>query len=193
MTVDKLVKKIRTDAKRKAKNIAKRAQEKAKAEEERIISEKEKKLDELRKESERELRTLKNRIHSQAKLEARKMELKVREEMIEDVFQGSLERLKDTPPEEYSAYLRQAIGKCVNILGDDIVIECNEESLDTVKDLANKIASGLRVEPNLQAVGGIKARSKDGSYIDMTFEANLERIKKDLRKEVTEMMFKEEM
>ncbi len=193
MSVDKLVKRIRTDAKRKAKIIAKRARDKAESEKEKIISEKERKLDELKKESDRELRTLKNRIRSQAKLDARKRELEVREEMIDEIFQEALKKLGSLQAEDYKVYIRQAIGKCVKVLGKDITVSCNEESKELVSEMAKKIAPSVKVKADLISVGGIKARSESGSFIDLTFESNLERMKKDIRKEISEMMFKEEI
>lgn len=193
MAVEKLVKRIRDDAKGKAANTAGSARERAAQERDRVSSEKEKRLAEMRKESEREFRTLKNRILSQAKLEARKMELEVREEMIEQVFKEALESLGAMSTGEHQEYLRMSIGKSVNLLGQDLTVLCTEDDLASVKELARKISPSVEVEASLDSVGGIKARSKDGAFIDLTFEANLERKRKELRREISEMMFREDI
>ncbi len=193
MPVDEIIKRIKQAAQRKVKNIEKRKEEKAEEIEQEIEREKDRKLDQIRKEKEREIDTTRNRIISQAKLDARKNKLQAREEMIEKIFDQAMEELDEAYPDDYEDYLRKAIGKASNILeGDSIAIHCNPESEEKVEELVSKIAPSLDVKSDLDVIGGIKAVSDSGSEIDLTFEASFERKKKELRKDISDMLFAED-
>ncbi len=189
MTVNKIIKKIEQEMNRKAENIMEREKEKAREKTKEIKKEKERKLQEITNKREREIKTMKNRIISQAKLDKQKQKLKVREEMIDQVFEKVYDELKNTDPSDYEDYLRQAIGKASNVLGDETVIHCNDESEDVVKRLAEKIDSSLQIESDINIIGGIIAESKSGAKIDMSFESNIERRKKELRKDISDIIF----
>jgi len=191
MTVNKIIKKIEQEMNRKAENIMEREKEKAREKTKEIKKEKERKLQEITNKREREIKTMKNRIISQAKLDKQKQKLKVREEMIDQVFEKVYDELKNTDPSDYEDYLRQAIGKASNVLGDETVIHCNDESEDVVKRLAEKIDSSLQIESDINIIGGIIAESKSGAKIDMSFESNIERRKKELRKDISDIIFKD--
>ncbi len=192
MALDKIIERIKKDVEHKTDTIYEREEEKAQEIREEIEREKKRKLNEIRKDKKREIKTLKNRILSQAKLEKRKKKLEVREEMIEKVFDEVMERVKAMDPSDYEDYLRKAIGRCDSTLKGDITILCNKDSKDKVKELARKIDPSLEVKAELDSLGGIKARSEEGSSIDLTFEANIERKKKELRKEIANILFPEE-
>ncbi len=192
MPVEKIIERIENDAQRKADNILAREEDKAEELKEEIKREKERKLDEIRKKKERDIKTMKNRILSQAKLEARKKKLNIREEMMEKVFDKAKTKIKNTDPSEYKEYLKDAVEKSVDVLGKDITIYCNKKSKDIVKDIVDNIDSSINLDDSLDSIGGIKASSEKGAEIDLTFEANLERIKKDLRKEISDILFAED-
>ena len=190
MPVDKIIERIKEDVDRKVENIVEREKEKAEEAKQEIEREKNRKLDEIRKKREREIKTMKNRILSQAKLKRQKKKLSVREEMMERAFDEAKNRLKEMSPGEYEDYLRQAIGKAADVLEGDVTILCNSEGEEKVKELAEKIKPSLKVKSELETIGGIKAES-EGSRIDFTFEANLERKKKEIRKEIADILFPE--
>ncbi len=192
MPVEKIIERIEKDAQRKADNILAREKEKAEELREEIEKEKERKLDEIRKKNEREIKTMKNRILSQAKLESRKKKLNIREEMMERVFENAKEKLEETDPSEYKDYLKDAVEKSTDVLGEDITVHCNEESEDIVRDMVDDIDPSIEVESSLDSIGGIKASSKKGAEIDLSFEANLKRIRKNLRKEISDILFAED-
>ncbi|MFP4050617.1 MAG: V-type ATP synthase subunit E [Thermoplasmata archaeon] len=192
MPVEKIIERIEKDAQRKSDNILAREEEKAEELKEEIEREKERRLDEIRKKKEREIKTMKNRILSQAKLEARKKKLNTREDMMEKVFENTKNRVKKTDPLEYKNYLHDAVEKSTDVLGGNITIYCNKESEDIVKDIVDDIDSSIKVANSLKSIGGIKASSEKGAEIDLTFEANLKRIKKDLRKEISDILFAED-
>ncbi len=192
MPVEKLIERIKKDAERKADEILEMKEEEAEEVRQEIEKEKERRLDEIQKKEEREIETMKNRIISQAKLESRKQKMNAREEMIEKVFQRTRERLKETDPSEYEDYLKKVVKKSINVLGKDIEIRCNEESLDLVQKIVEEIEPTIEVKDDLNSLGGIKAHSEKGAGIDFTFEANLERNRKELRKDVSDILFPEE-
>ncbi|MEF8832224.1 MAG: V-type ATP synthase subunit E family protein [Candidatus Thermoplasmatota archaeon] len=192
MPIEKIIERIEKETQGKIDNIIERGKEKAEKIEQEIEKEKEQRQDEIKKEREREIKTMKNRIISQAKLEAKKKRLNVREEMINDVFKEVKNRLDEKKAEEYEGYLKQSIKKSDEILKGDLKIRCDPESEQLVKQLAEKINPEIEIEPSLDTIGGIKASSEKGSSIDYTFEANLERKRKELRKEISDILFQEE-
>lgn len=192
MGVKDIVRKIKEDTQNKVDSIMDREEEKAEEIREEIRKEKERKLKQIEKKKKREIKTMKNRILSQAKLEKRKKKLKIREEMIDRVMNRAKEKLEEIEPEEHEDFLRKSIGQASNVLKGEITLRCNDESEEMVSELADKIDPSLEIEGGLKTKGGIKAVSNKGSSIDLTFEANLERRRKGLRKEISDILFSEE-
>lgn len=189
MSVEKIIERINKDLKAKIKHIEQREQKKAERETEKIRKEMERKLNEIERNREREIKIMYNRMVSQAKLKAKKKKLEVREQMMDKVFKEAKKEIAGTDPEKYREYLRKSIGKAVDVLGDEITIKCSEKSASIVKELTDKIAPSAEVESGLKTIGGIRAVSPVGAAIDLTFEANLERRKKELRKEISDILF----
>lgn len=192
MPVEKIIDKIKKNAEEKKESIMDRAEEKMEEVKDEIREEKERKIDEIKKKKEREIQTIQNRIISQAKLEKRKKVLNEREKIIDQVFNEAKEKIRDMEPEEYENYLKDALKRSVNILSEEAVLHCNSENVDKIKQIADELDLSNKIEGDLITIGGIKAVSKDGSKIDLTFEANLERKKRDLRKEVSNILFLED-
>lgn len=192
MGVKDIVRKIKEDTQNKVDSIMEREEEKAEEVREEIRKEKERKLKQIEKKKKREIKTMKNRILSQAKLEKRKKKLKIREEMIDRVMNRAKEELEEMDPEDYEDFLRKSIGQASSVLEGGIILKCNDESEEMVSELADKIDPSLEVEGGLNTKGGVKAVSNKGSSIDLTFEANIERRRKELRKEISDILFSEE-
>lgn len=192
ISVEKIVKRIERVVENKIDSIMKEKEKEAEKIRDEIEQDKEKKLKNIKKEKEREIKTLKSRIISQAKLESRKKKLKVREEMIEKIFKMAKEKLKMMDPEEYKEFLKNSIEKAHRTLEGDITIHCPKKSEDDVKEIAKTIDPSLEVAGDLKSTGGIKAISEKGATINLTFEANLERKRKELRKEISDILFSEE-
>ncbi|MEF8875023.1 MAG: V-type ATP synthase subunit E family protein [Candidatus Thermoplasmatota archaeon] len=192
MPIEKIIERIEEETQDKIDNIIQRGKEEAEEIEEEIEKEKERKLDEIKKEKEREIKTMKNRIISQAKLETKKRKLNVREEMINEVFKEVKNRLGSKEPDEYRGYLKQSIREIDDILESEITVKCNPGSEDIVKRFTEKRNPDIKVESSLDTIGGIRALSERGSTVDLTFEANLERKRKELRKEISDILFRQE-
>ncbi|MFO7791622.1 MAG: V-type ATP synthase subunit E [Candidatus Saliniplasma sp.] len=189
MPVNDIIKKIKQETNRKAEDILEREKKKAKKKTTEIQKEKEKKLGELKNEREREIKTMRNRIISQAKLEKQKKKLKVREKMIDKVFDRVHDELEDTDPSRYEDFLRQAIGKASGVFEGKTIIHCSSKSEEIVKQLAQKIDPSLQIKSDLKTIGGIIAESESGAKIDMTFESNVERRKREFRKDISDILF----
>lgn len=192
MPIEKIIERIEEETQDKIDNIIQRGKEKSEEIIQEIEKEKKRRLDDIEKEKEREMKTMKNRIVSQAKLETQKRKLNVREEMINGVFQDVKDRLDEKRPGEYKGYIKQSIMDADEILEGDLTVRCNPESEELVNQLAQQITPEIEIEPSLDTIGGIKVSSEKGSSVDFTFEANLERKRKELRKEISEILFKEE-
>ncbi len=192
MSVENIIKKIDADVERKIKSIRQRQKEMAKEIRDEIEAEKGSRMEEIRKREAREIKVMTNRIISQAKLDKRKKVLKVREEEIDRVFEQALKKVRELGPEEHKDYLRQAIGKASSLLEGNVTIHCTKENERIVKEFTGKIDPKLNVKADLSDVTGIKGESDDGTSLDMTIEANIQRMKKDLRKEISEILFAEE-
>ncbi len=195
ISVKKIIERIEKDVEDKIESIKQEKRKKAEKIRKEIEQEKERRCDELKKEKEREINTMKNRIISQAELESRKKRLTVREEMIERVFDKAKERLREMDPSDYKDYLQSSLEKITKLLEGDITIHCNSDERDMIDQVIGDIEhsfGSVEITDDLDTIGGIKANSDKGTSIDMTFEANLERKKKELRKEVSEILFLEE-
>ncbi len=192
MPMKKIIERINKITQNKVESVIERGRKKAEEIEEEIEKEKQRRLDELEKEKNREIQTMKNRIISQAKLEAKKEKLKVREEMIEEVFNRAKEELDSKQPGEYKGYLKQSIDEANKLLEGKIKIRCEKKAEKLVQKLAGEIDPEMDVKADLKTIGGIKAISEKGSTMDLTFEANLKRRKKELRKEISDILFEED-
>lgn len=192
MPVKKIIEKIEGVTQNKVDNIIHRGKKEAEKAKQEIEEEKQRRLEELEKEKEREIKTMENRIISQAKLEAKKTKLNVREKMIEDIFKEAKDDLSSKDPEEYRDYLEESIHEVLEVLDGEITLRCDPKSEELVNELVRHRDSRIQVEPDLETIGGLKASSEKGSTMDLTFEANLESEKKELRKEISEILFTEE-
>ncbi len=192
MSVENIIRKIDADVKVKLKDIGRRQRDIVKKETEKIQAEKERRIEEMRRREEREIKVMTNRIISQARLKKRKEVLAVREDIMEDVFRKAAEKMKSMDTEEYGSYLRRAIGNVSSVLDGEVTVRCNRESESVVRELAEKIDPNLNVEADLESIGGIIGVSRDGASVDLTFEANLERNRKILRKDICDILFTED-
>ncbi len=192
MSVENIIKKINADVDRKIKSIKQRQKELEKKIREEFEAEKNDRMEEIRKREAREIKVMTNRIISQAKLDKRKKVLKVREEEIDKVFNEALKKVRELGPDQQKDHIRQAIGKASALLEGRVSIHCTPESEDMVKELAEKIDPKLGIEADLSGVSGILGVSEDGTSLDLTIEANLQRMKKELRKEIARRLFTEE-
>jgi V/A-type H+-transporting ATPase subunit E len=153
--------------------------------------EKEKKALEL--DTEKVIKIQRNRAISEAKLEARKMNLAAKEEVITKAFELANERFKTLVAQKTESYLNRAIREGVSLLGNDVIVLCNSKDSQMVSKIASGINSQIGVSSEgIDILGGAIIRTKDEkAQIDVTFEGVMKRMKGDLRREVAQILFGE--
>lgn len=185
---------VKKDATQKARQHIDKAKKEADAIAQKSARELQKEKKTLEMDTEKAIKLQKSRAISEAKLEARKIKLATKEEVITRAFTMANERLAGLSLSENERYLRNAIQNATSLLGRDLELSCNPKDAALVSKLASEIAPGSTVvSDNITYMGGAVIRAKDGSaQIDATFEGLLTRMKNTLRKEVAETLFKTE-
>ncbi len=185
---------IKKDATQKARQHIDKAKKEANVIAQKSARDLEKEKKTLEMDAEKAIKLQKSRAKSEAKLEARKMKLAAKEEVITRAFTMANERLAGLSPAENERYLRNAFQNATTLLGRDLKLSCNPKDAALITKLASEIAPGSTVvSDNITIMGGAVIRAKDGSaQIDATFEGLLARMKNTLRKEVAETLFKTE-
>jgi len=200
--VEKIEEIIINEAKAKAEEIIAKAKEKI-----------QKLLDDAKKEAEKEVNDIINkqkadaeaqarRILSEARLEARLKLLNAKEDIISDVFNEALERLKEfAQSPNYKQTLENLIKDAALIIGGGNLEVLLPENTNIKPDLS-KIAKEIEKQTGtttslviskdkVKSIGGVMVRSKDLSFtVDNTFEARLERMREQLRVSIANILFK---
>jgi V/A-type H+-transporting ATPase subunit E len=192
--VDNITGRIKKDATKKAREHIDKSKKEADVIAKKSAKELEKEKKTLEMETDKAIKLQKSRAISEAKLEARKIKLAAKEEVITRAFTMANERLAGLTTQENERYLRNAIQNAVPLLGRNLELSCNPKDAALVSKVAGEIAPGSTVvSDNITFMGGAVIRAKDGSaQIDATFEGLLARMKNALRKEVAETLFKTE-
>lgn len=124
------------------------------------------------------------RVVGSAKMQAHREELKLKEQLLNDVFARAAEKLERLPAEEYEKALA---GLLVSDSGlADFTVVVNKESKASAAKAAKSHAIVVEEIPK-----GLVLRSKDGKVeIDQTFAARLARMRDELRIEAAGVLFK---
>lgn len=186
---------ILEEAREEAEEIKTEAKKKADSEKERIFDK-----------GEREAETVSKRVIANARRDARQKELRIREDIIQDVFKEAKEKLEDLRNEEgYENILRDLIlegGKTVG--GGELEVLIHEKDEDIFSesdfdDLEEEISEETGKDTSIEVltelgkdeVGAI-VRRKDGSVsCNNTLEERLNRKKNSIRPKIDEILFKE--
>lgn len=202
---DKIVSSIMSDAQIKADSILGKAEEESnsilEAGQKGALMEKELILEEAKKQSNMKFQ----QIISEAKMNARRMELEAREEIIEESFKNAEEKLKEiasSDSAEYKESLKQnIIEAATEIGGGELVVFLKESDVAKIKDSITSIEKDvtektgikttLEIGENIKTIGGTILKTKNGEIeVNNTIEARMLRFKKDLRSEVAAILFK---
>ena len=153
----------------------------------RIIKEAESKIESRRRESEEEakflIETSKKKALINAEIEAKRMELEAKKEVIDEVFEKAKSRIMDISDSKINSInnsLYKKAGKEIDI-GK---VYCNKKDSKTFKGVETI---------NTEILGGLIAESKDGLIrVDYSFDIMIESIKENDIKEVVDILFKNE-
>lgn len=202
---EKIVSSIMSDAQIKADSILGDVEEKRnsilEAGEKEAQMEKAKILEDASKQSNMKYQ----QIISEAKMNSRRMELEAREEVIEEAFNKSLEKLKELASSdsvEYKESLKNIITEAATeIGGGELLVFLKESDMAKVKDSLPTIAEDVKAKTgkdttmelgeDIRTIGGAVVKTKNGEIeVNNTIEARMLRFKKDLRSKVAAVLFK---
>ena len=195
--VDKITEKIAAGSKGEIDAIKKEAKGKAKE----ITSEAEKKAEELKagivevgkRDAERE----KQRIVANAKLQARKIRLDAKEDVIKEAFKMAEDKLKKiSSSAEYSSVLESLIKEAQAVVRGDVeIIARKDDSKVLTSAYISKLSEDTKSKielssANIDTIGGAIVKAKDGkTEVDNTIEMRMERMKGDIRPRVAKALF----
>lgn len=177
---------ILAEAEESKKKIILKATEKAKVEAKEIIEK-----------AKSEAQSKKDRVISGAKLKARNNKLFAKQQIIEDVFNASIEALCNLSEEEFISFVKDTI-LSLDIQGDENII-LNEKGKNLIDF---KIIGEINLELQKQGkVGAMKVSDKtqnfrggfiiekNGLEINNTYEALVEASRENLEYEVANVLF----
>lgn len=136
---------------------------------------------------------LKRQIVESSRLAVRNKQLLLIEEAVNDVFKHAIARIDSIRADErYEAMMRRLVENALDAIGMDAVLECNDSDRDVVDrvvlELQHKYNFSIEIGNNIDCLGGIRARSKDGSIIlDNTLDSRIERMKPMLKKDIARL------
>jgi V/A-type H+/Na+-transporting ATPase subunit E len=141
---------------------------------------------------------LKRQIVGSSRLAARNKQLLLIDTAVNNAFEkAKLELASSNKEESYRVLITKMLEDSVSAIGsDEVIIECNKNDLDLVKkaitDLSNDNNTKFKVKLSdqpINAIGGIRVRSADGSITyDNTLDSRIERFKPLIRKDIVQML-----
>jgi V/A-type H+/Na+-transporting ATPase subunit E len=143
--------------------------------------------------STKQAEALRRQIIGAAELEARNSQLKVLEEAVEEVFSMAVTQITKLDDKRHEAALKQLLTEAIEVIGPNAMVSTNSKDAKEVFGIAKGIkGEKARLTPGdkrLETIGGIVLTTPDKSIrFDNTFEARLERLRPNLRKEVAAVL-----
>ncbi|MBU4255760.1 MAG: V-type ATP synthase subunit E [Candidatus Thermoplasmatota archaeon] len=189
--VDKIIERIKKESDAKVKEIMDNANNEAENIRKRNEKDTGKMIEKIRQAYENDAETVKNTILSGAKIESKRIQLQVREDIINECFIRAEKNLANMDGGVYEKFLDRIIREGVDVVGENTVMRCAEKDITVVKKIASSLNVGI--DKNfLNTTRGVIIESKDGKIrVDNTFDGILSRNKESVRKEVAEILFGE--
>lgn len=198
-----IVNRIREEGEKERERILNEAKEKAKKIIEDAKAEAERSKKRAMEEEERRAETEKRRIIQTARLEARRKKWIAQEEMIKEVMNKAVEKIKEVKEKGFGEYkydeiLRNLIKvSAMSAGGGDLEVILSEEdarfiSKKDLDEISKDLGASLTLsEERVKSIGGVIVRTKDGRIaVNNTFEKRLERLSDAIRDKVAAIMFK---
>jgi len=177
---------------REAQEEADAMKAKAESEKEAIIREAKEQSEEITSRSSakslKDVQILKERRHSVAELEARKMRLAAKQEMIDESFSESMKEFASMDPGEYTAFLLKQLEPFRNQKGEILLNARDKEAVGT--ELSNKLAGSSLVigEGTVPIEGGFILRQGSIS-MNASLEKYMENEKKEITAQIADILF----
>jgi V/A-type H+-transporting ATPase subunit E len=139
---------------------------------------------------------LKRQIIGSNRLSARNNQLILIEDAVKNVLEMVKEKLAAINKDpNYEQLMEQAILDSVKEIGrPELIIECNKNDVKLVRRLVENIGKekGSKIivsDKQLEVLGGIRARSSDGTLTyDDTIDSRIERLKPLIRKNIVQIL-----
>ncbi|MDF2957023.1 MAG: Archaeal/vacuolar-type H+-ATPase subunit E/Vma4 [Candidatus Alkanophagales archaeon MCA70_species_1] len=203
MGAAEIVNRIREEGEKERERILNEAKERAKKIIEDAKAEAERSKKRAMEEEERRAETEKRRIIQTARLEARRKKWMAQEEMIKEVMNKAVEKIKEVKEKGFGEYkydeiLRNLIKvSAMSAGGGDLEVILSEEdarfiSKKDLDEISKDLGASLTLsEERVKSIGGVIVRTKDGRIaVNNTFEKRLERLSDAIRDKVAAIMFK---
>lgn len=177
MSLEQVKSDILNEAEQKSNQIVSEAEEEA----EQIVSDAEEERDRIQQEAEEEIEARKESIRkkalSNARMKARQLKLREKQEHLDDTFRQFREELEDMEEDERKTFIESCLERAEFEVGKVRGSEEFEDVADT--------------DFEQEDIDGIVLESEDGERrMDFTFDRIVESYRENLRKEVSEVLFK---
>ena len=140
---------------------------------------------------------LKRQIVGSSRLAARNQELLMIENAVNNAFEEARKKLAASGGKDsYRTLMASLVEESVSSVGsDEVVVECNRNDAELVsKILADLQKKNPRIkakvsDQHIEAIGGIRVKSADGSMTyDNTIDSRIERLKPLIRKNIAQIL-----
>ena len=147
----------------------------------------EQEYDKIISDGNKEADKIKKQIIGSSDLEARNKELMVLEEAVDRVFSKALDQIANADRSgNYSNLIKSLLEESTQILDtSEITVFTNAKDKEVVQSALSQFAGAKLAPETIDCLGGIIAKSKDGTMtFDNTIDARIERLKPLIRKEI---------
>jgi len=152
--------------------------------------------DRISEQQKRQADALKRQIIGSAEMTSRNKTLEIVEENLNDAFSRALDKLADSTSQiEYNRILKSLVLEGVDIVGgNSFIVSANSKDQQLLQLIVEQISHERNVDIVRSdsrvsgTVGGVVVSSADGFVtFDNTYEARLERLKPELRKQIAQL------
>jgi V/A-type H+/Na+-transporting ATPase subunit E len=136
--------------------------------------------------------SVKRQIIGAAELETRNAQLRSLEKAVIEAFDSATNEISRSSGASYERAIERLIQEGLDVIGPKSKIWCSTKDRRTVSSAIRKLGAKVKLtldEDPIETIGGVVLSTPDGSVrFDNTFEARLERMRPDLRKEVAGLL-----
>lgn len=193
MPIEKLIKKIKEEAEKKASEILKEAEEESK----KILENAEKERVKIITFAKREAQEIKKarvqaiieeeRINEEKKLTAKKQEI------VEGVFKRAMVILKNEDADEYKKHAKRLFKLAVQDGDEEVVLDVDERRIGSgfIATLNKENGWSLRLSSEREKMGGGFKLRKGKKVVDFSFPTLFETVGEDLLPEIVKILFQQ--
>lgn len=186
--LDNLIEKIEADSNKKIDGIIAAGEKQGKEDYETFLRKAETEKVHLDSKTNDEVKSLEQRIHSNANLRSRDMILAAKQEILEKVFAKVIEKANDLSKDDYMKFLKNNIKKLSFNGNEELIIPSKYDSfsgeiLNEVNKLVREISgTQIKMSNSKRNIKNGFIIVKDNSEINNTFEAIMDFSKDELEK-----------